>query len=336
LAVDWSLASGTGLFDLNALDWCAEALELAGIGPEQLAELVPTRQRLELSPAAADELDVDVGVPVIAGAGDGPLANLGLGAVRPGVAACSIGTSGALRLMIERPVVDPMRRVFCYCLTEDRWAAGGSINNGGVVLQWASQALAPDLGENSEDELMRLAAEVPPGCDGLVMAPYLLSERAPHWSAVSTGAYVGLTRHHGRGHLVRAAIEGVCQQLNLVLDSMTAAGQHVREIRATGGFTRSPLWRQMLADVLGQPIGFTEHHEGSGFGAALLGMEALELIDSLDVAADLVHIADVAEPDPEAAARYDELLPVFASLYEVLGPLSAKLRSLGERRPPAQ
>jgi gluconokinase len=168
------------------------------------------------------------------------------------------------------------------------------------------------------------------------MAPYLLSERAPHWSAVPTGAYVGLTRHHGRGHLVRAAIEGVCQQLNLVLDSMTATGQEVREIRATGGFARSQFWRQMLADVLRQPIGFTEHREGSGFGAALLGMQALGMIESLDVAADLVRIAEVVEPDPEAAARYDELLPVFGSLYEALMPVSAKLRSIGDGRSPAQ
>jgi gluconokinase len=205
-----------------------------------------------------------------------------------------------------------------------------------VVLQWAGEALAPDLGEHAEDELLALAAEVPPGCDGLVMAPYLLSERAPHWSAIPTGAYIGLRRHHGRAHLVRAAIEGVCQQLNLVLDSMIAAGQDVREIRATGGFARSPLWRQMLADVLDQPIGFPEHHEGSGFGAALLGMHVLGEIESLDVAADIVQIADVVEPEAVAAARYDELLPVFASLYEALVPLSAKLRSIGDGRSPAQ
>jgi gluconokinase len=334
--VDWSVASGTGLFELETLDWCAQALELAGIRAEQLAELVATDQALELTGAAAEELGIDPGSPVIAAAGDGPLANLGVGAVRPGVAACSIGTSGALRLMVKRPVVDPMRRVFCYCLTKDRWVAGGAINNGGVVLQWAGEALAPDLGPHAEDELLRLAAEVPPGSDGLVMAPYLLSERAPHWSAVPTGAYVGLTRHHGRGHLVRAAIEGVCQQLNLVLDSMTATGQEVREIRATGGFARSQFWRQMLADVLRQPIGFAEQREGSGFGAALLGMHALGMIESLDVAADLVRIADVVEPDPAAAARYDELLPIFGSLYEALGPLSAKLRSIGDGRSPAQ
>ena len=209
--------------------------------------------------------------------------------MRPGVAACSIGTSGALRLMVERPAVDPQRSVFCYALTPGRWVVGGAINNGGVVLRWAGEALAPDLGDHAAAQLLALAERVPPGSDGLIMLPYLLSERAPHWSSEPRGAYVGLTRHHGRGHLVRAALEGVCQQLALVLASMRDAGNEVHEIRATGGFARSALWRQMLADALGMPIGFAAGHEGSAFGAALLGMEALGLVDGIDRAAQLVR-----------------------------------------------
>src|SRR4029453_15943013 len=182
----------------------------------------------------------------------GPLANVGVGAVRPGVAACSIGTSGALRVMVEKPAVDPRGRVFCYALTEDRWVVGGAVNNGGVVLQWARDALAPELDpQEAPERLLEWAARAPAGSAGLVMLPYLLSERAPHWSSLPRGAYVGVTRAHRREHLVRAALEGVCQQLALVLESMRAAGNEVREVRATGGFARSPLWRQMLTDPLG-------------------------------------------------------------------------------------
>ena len=129
------------------------------------------------------------------------------------------------------------------------------------------------------------------------MLPYLLSERAPHWSPLPRGAYIGLTRAHRREHLVRAALEGVCQQLALVLASMRDAGSEVREIRATGGFARSALWRRILAGTLGMPIGFPRGHEGSAFGAALVGMEALGLVESIGVAADLVRIEDVVEPD---------------------------------------
>jgi gluconokinase len=119
---------------------------------------------------------------------------------------------------------------------------------------------------------------------------------------------------------VRAALEGVCQQLALVLESMRDAGNEVHEIRATGGFARSALWRQMLADALGMPIGFPAGHEGSAFGAALLGMQALGLVEGIDRAAELVGIDDVVAPDAAATAVYADLRPTFASLYEALMP----------------
>ncbi len=308
--------------------------QLAGIGPERLPELVPTTTVLSgLSAEVADRLGLPAATPVVAGAGDGPLANLGLGAVHPGVAACSIGTSGALRVTVERPAVDPLGGVFCYALTEHRWVVGGAINNGGIVLDWAGRALAPDLGDQPAEALLELAGRVPPGSGGLVMLPYLLGERAPHWSGLPLGAYVGLTREHRREHLVRAAIEGVCLQLALVLESMRAAGNEVHEVRATGGFARSPLWRQILADALGLDVRFPAGHEGSGFGAALLGMYALGLVDSLDVAADLVRIEDTVWPDPSAAAVYAALRPVFADLYDALVPTFRSLHGLSGRLP---
>jgi gluconokinase len=334
LVTDQSVASGTGLLDLGTLSWDREALQLAGIGPERLPRLVPTTTVLSgLSAAVADRLGLPAGTPMVAGAGDGPLANLGLGAGHPGVAACSIGTSGALRVTVERPAVDPDGGVFCYALTEQRWVVGGAINNGGIVLDWAGHALAPDLGDHPAEALLDLAGRVPAGSGGLVMLPYLLGERAPHWSGLPLGAYVGLTREHRREHLVRAAIEGVCLQLALVLDSMRAAGNEVREVRATGGFARSPLWRQILADALGLDVRFPAGHEGSGFGAALLGMYALGLVDSLDVAADLVRIEDTVRPDPSAAAVYAALRPVFADLYEALVPTFRSLHGLSGRLP---
>jgi gluconokinase len=319
-AVDHSVASGTGLLNLRALDWDPEALALAGIDADALSPLVPTTHRLELAAAPAADLGLEAGLALIVGAADGPLANLGLGAVHPGVAACSIGTSGALRLMVEGPAVDPRRSVFCYALVPGRWIVGGAINNGGAVLRWAGEALAPDLGAHPEAQLLELAAKVPAGSEGLLMLPYLLSERAPHWSSVARGAYVGLTRHHGRAHLVRAGLEGVCLQLALVLASVRDAGNDVREIRATGGFARSELWRQMLADALGMPIGFAAGHEGSAFGAALLAMDALGMVDGIERAAQLVDIEHVVEPDEAAARVYADLLPTFAALYDALAP----------------
>ncbi|WBB70804.1 gluconokinase [Micromonospora sp. WMMD812] len=335
LVTDHSLASATGLFDIHRLDWDTEALAIASITAEQLPRLVSTTTVLPgLTARAAAATGLPQRTPVVVGAGDGPLANLGLGAVHPGVVACSIGTSGAMRVMVERPGVDPLGGVFCYALTEDRWVVGGAINNGGVVLRWAGDALAPDLGAHSEKELTALAARAPVGSGGLIMLPYLLSERAPNWSALPRGAYVGLTHGHRREHLIRAALEGVCQQLALVLASVRAAGNEVHEVRASGGFARSGLWRQMLADTLGMPVSFPTGPEGSSFGAALLGMQALGLISSIDVAADLVHIEETIRPDAAAAATYASLLPLFAELFDALVPTFTSLRRLAPGLPP--
>ncbi|SCE78542.1 gluconate kinase, FGGY family [Micromonospora coriariae] len=334
LVTDHSVASATGLMDIHKLEWDSEALAIAGITEDQLPQLVSTTTVLPgLTARAAAATGLPQRTPVVVGAGDGPLANLGLGAVQPGMVACTIGTSGAMRVMVERPGVDPLGGVFCYALTEDRWVVGGAINNGGIVLRWAGEALAPDLGERSEQELVALAARAPVGSGGLIMLPYLHSERAPHWSALPRGAYVGLTHAHRREHLVRAALEGVCQQLALVLSSVRAAGNEVREIRAGGGFARSGLWRQMLADVLGLPVSFPAGHEGSGFGAALLGMQALGLIPSIDVATDLARIEETVRPDPAAAATYAALLPLFAELYDALAPTFFSMRRLAPGLP---
>jgi gluconokinase len=327
--VDHSVASATGLLALDTLDWDEEALALAGVRPDQLPEPVPVTSVLPgLRPDVAHDLGLPPGTPVVVGASDGPLANLGIGAVHPGQTACSIGTSAALRVIVEKPAVDEGGGVFCYAFLPNRWVVGGAINNGGVVLGWAGDALAPDLGDDSEAALADLAATAPAGAGGLVMLPYLLGERAPHWSSLPRGAYVGLTRAHRREHLVRAALEGVCLQLGLVLASMEAAGIEIRELRATGGFARSPFWRQLLADVLGVPVRFPKSREGSAFGAALLGMQALGLVGSIDLAADLVEVESTLEPDAGSAELYRQLQPVFSHLFDALAPTFAELRRL--------
>jgi gluconokinase len=237
--------------------------------------------------------------------------------------------------MVDEPIVDEAGRLFCYALTKDRWVIGGASSSGGVVLRWVGDALAPDLGEHAEEALLELAAQAPPGSDALLMLPSLLGERAPHWSTLPRGAYVGLTRAHRRPHLIRAALEGACLQLALVLASLRDAGHDVGEVRAAGGFARSDLWRQMLCDVLGLDLGFPEGQAGSGLGAALLGMEALGMVDSMDRAADLIRLAEVLHPDPGAAALYAAMLPTFAALFDALTPAFAALRDL-DRSPHPQ
>ncbi len=222
--IDLSCASTTGLYDITARQWDPEALQLAGIDAEQLAAVVPTTHLVTgLRSEVADQTGLPRDLPVVVGAADGPLANLGLGAVGEGVAAVSLGTSGALRAVRPAPAVDQAARLFCYALTDDHWVLGGAINNAGSVVRWASAALgmvtADVQGEAldaADGRLLEEAGQVPFGSEGLLCLPYLLGERAPWWEPGLQGAWIGIRRHHRRGHLVRAAVEGVCMQLALV------------------------------------------------------------------------------------------------------------------------
>jgi gluconokinase len=337
MVVDRSCASATGMYDIRAGRWDDEALGIAGVRADQLGEVLPTTAvlpALRADVAAATGLPAET--PVVIGASDGVLANLGVGAVRPEVAAVSLGTSGAMRVVVPTPRVDPGRRLFCYALTDEHWVLGGAVNNGGSVVRWASSALAVEPGEpepqgEEADELdarlLEEAAGVPAGSAGLLCLPYLLGERAPWWRSGLRGAYLGLRREHRRPHLVRAAVEGVCQQLALVRDAFSATDVPVREVRATGGAVASPLWVRTLAAALDLPVRVADSPEGTGLGACLLGLHALGALPDLDAATALVTVHDPVEPDPAEAAVYRELRPVWTpppdALTDVLTALDA-------------
>ncbi|MFC7530714.1 gluconokinase [Actinoplanes sp. GCM10030250] len=317
--VDLSVASGTGLYDIHSRRWDDEAVKIAGVRVNQLAEVVPTVTRLGLRPGVASAAGLPADTPLIIGAADGPLANLGVGATPPGVAAVSLGTSGALRTVVDRPTNDTAGRLFCYALTEDRWVIGGAVNNAGSVIRWAAQSFASGFerpgaeGEDADERdaaLLEEAAGVVPGSEGLLCLPYLLGERAPWWRSGMRGAYLGLRREHGRPHLVRAAVEGVCQQLALVRDSFDAEGIELTEIRATGGAVASQLWVDVLAGALNLPVSVADTPEGTGLGACLLGWHALGELPDLDRSAALVPTGRHTRPDPEAADLYRRLRPL--------------------------
>lgn len=323
LLVDHGTASGTGLRNLRTEDWDPGALDLAGVSDATLPALVDGTRTVAL---AATGLGLPQGTPVVVGGADGPLANLGLGAIRPGAVACSIGTSAAVRAAVDEPWVDEEGRTFCYVLGPGRWVAGGATNGGGVVLDWLREAVAPDLA--TATAVLDAAAHAPPGSNGLIFLPHLLGERAPRWLPGARGAYLGLTRSHGRADLLRAAIEGTCLALAGVLATVGACGA-LGDVRATGGFARNPLWRGILAAALGRPIGFAASAEGSALGAALLGMTALGMLGSLDDAAALVAVTDVEEPDPAAAEVYARMLPAFAAAQDAVAPIVQALRDAG-------
>ncbi|MDN4067708.1 gluconokinase [Paenibacillus vini] len=317
--VDHSIASSTGLMNLENLDWDEEALKIAGITPDQLSTLVPTTHVMKgLSGTYAAEMGLLASTPFVIGASDGVLSNLGVNAIKPGVVAVTIGTSGAIRTVVDRPKTDPKGRIFCYALTEKHWVIGGPVNNGGVIFRWVRDEFAASevetakrLGISPYDVLTKIGEKVRPGSDGLLFHPYLAGERAPLWNPNARGSFFGLTLHHQKEHMIRSVLEGVIYNLYTVLLAMEEQIGRPEKIQATGGFARSPLWRQMLADIFDQEVVIPESFESSCLGAVVLGLYALGKIDSFDVVSEMVGGTFEHAPIKEHAAIYKELLPIF-------------------------
>jgi gluconokinase len=325
--VDHSIASATGLLDAARLDWDDEALAVAGVKRAQLGPLVPTRHLVHgLATAVASGLGLPPGIPFVVGANDGVLSNLGLDAIRPGEMALTIGTSGALRTVVDRPLADARGRTFCYVLDEHRWVVGGPINNGGAVLQWARETFARPLadaaqarGEDPYEALEAAAAGVPAGARGLLFHPYLAGERAPHWNAAMRGSFFGLAPQHGVPEMLRAVHEGVILALRGVLPLVEALAGTSTRLKAAGGFARSSPWRQMAADAFDRELHAPLDVESSCRGAAMLGFRALGLLPTLEAAGALLGPAHVHRPDAANAATYARLGAIFDALPTRLG-----------------
>ncbi|CAM2870532.1 gluconokinase [Paenibacillus sediminis] len=317
--VDYSLASATGMLNLEKLDWDEEALRIAGVTSDRLSRLVPTTHVMRnMDTAYAKEMGLSVSTPFVVGASDGVLSNLGVGAFDPGVVAVTIGTSGAIRTVVDRPVTDPKGRFFCYALTEDKWVIGGPVNNGGVIFRWIRDEFAASevetakrLGISAYDVLTKIAEQVQPGADGLLFHPYLAGERAPLWNPDARGSFFGLSLHHKKEHMIRAALEGVLFNLYSVMLALEERIGRPAKIHATGGFARSALWRQMMADIFDQEVVVPESFESSCLGAVVLGLYAIGKIDSLDVVKDMIGMTNQHEPNEEHVKIYRELLPIY-------------------------
>jgi gluconokinase len=299
--VDYSIATATGLFDEDKRQWSDLAMEYAGVRPDQLSKPVATTFMRPYAPRPETTIPGLTNETILViGASDGCLANLGAGAIKAGTATLTIGTSGAIRQTVRKPLRDEKGRLFCYILDDNHYVVGGPTNNGGNVLEWLSEKF---LTKETEAVLAE-AQTVPAGADGLLFYPYLQGERAPLWDAHVRGAYMHVDWLHTQAHFVRASLEGVLFNLLSINNLLTTHTGPARVIHANGGFAQSDFWVQMLADMTGRPVRLNASNESGSMGGILLTMKAVGMVKTLDEAAEKVAFGKTFEPNSSQYKTY--------------------------------
>ncbi len=314
-------ASATLLYDLASDDWAYPVIETLGLRADLLAPLVASSSVAgTLRDDAARSLGLRAGLPVAAGAADTAAAMLGGGLLRPGPVQLTVGTGGQIVAPREVPEPDPRGRTHLYRAASAEppalWYSMAAIQNAGLALEWARMVLGA-----SWEELYEEAFETSPGAGGLLFLPYLSGERTPRFDPAARGAWTGLGLGHGRGHLLRAALEGVAFALREGLEALESTGVPVEDLRLAGGGaggSSGEPWRQLLADVLGRPLRLLPDEitpVASARGAALLAGLAS---GGYETQGDILALAPAprrsVEPGQEAPA-YDEAYARYRELY---------------------
>ncbi len=325
-AMDKADGSGTLLFDLERRDWSNDVLESLEI---PAGWLPPTFEGPEITGRvtnkAAQATGLQVGTPVVAGGGDQAAGAVGVGAIRPGVLAVTMGTSGVVFAATETPLIESQGRLHAFChAVPERWHLMGVMLSAAGSLQWYRDALYPNV---SFEELVSEAGRVPAGSDGLLFLPYLCGERTPHPDPLARGSWVGLTTRHTRAHLTRSVLEGVAFGLKDIFALIQSVGlKEIDQVRVSGGGAKSELWRQILADVLESELVTVNTTEGAAYGAALLaGVNAGVWPDVDTACSQTIRVGDRVSPDDTNVRRYAELYRHYQSLYPALRQVSHAL-----------
>jgi xylulokinase len=320
-ATDMADASGTLLLDVAHRRWSKEMLKLVQMEESLLPGLYESPEICgRISEAGAAATGLQKGTPVVAGAGDQAAGAIGMGVVSPGTVSATIGTSGVVLAATDRPALDSKGRVHTFChAVPGRWIAMGVTQAAGLSLRWFRDQFGSG---QSYETLTAEAASAPPGCDGLLWAPYLMGERTPYLDPAARGMLVGLTASHTRGHVIRAILEGVAFSLRDTFTIFQEMEVPVMTIRLGGGGARSALWRQIQADTYRQPVETVEAEEGAAYGAAILAGVGVKTWSSVDGACEsVVRVAENITPDSEhslvlerAYAMYQRIYPAMKSI----------------------
>ena len=301
---DSSMASGTGIMNIHTLQWDETILNYLNIKENQLSKIISPTHKSK---------GIKDGFLYILGGGDGPLANLGTGSMEKNRIALSIGTSGAVRIPIEEPYIDSEMRTQCYHLMANQYLKLGAVNNGAIILQWLKESLLKT--NESYETLLEQAKEIPAGSDGLLFIPYLLGERAPIWDAKAQGTLLSIKITHHKGHFIRATLEGILFGLFSVVEILLPDPKIRKEttVMVSGGFGKSELWLQMVADIFQMKVVVSETIEGAAWGAVLIGFKATGNINSFENKTSATFY-----PNLNHAVVYEKAFEKFKRVYPLL------------------
>jgi xylulokinase len=332
-ATEVSDASGMLLLDVAKRSWSKKLLEKLELDESLLARCYESQEVTgQLLPAVAQELGLSTDCVVVGGAGDCAAGAVGTGVVTRGVLSASIGSSGVMFVHSDQMQVDPQGRLHTFChAVKGKWHMMGVNLSSGRSLQWLVEDVCKDLvGKGKPDPYGVLTAEaeqVRAGSEGLFFLPYLSGERTPHADPLARACFVGLTLAHSRGHLARSVMEGVTYSMRESLAIIQELGVPVKQIRATGGGSKSPFWRQMQADVFGQDVVTINAEQGPAYGVALLAAVGAKAFKNIEEAcAATIRVTTRTPPQKAAARQYDRAFPVYQQLYR---SLQADFRAIG-------
>jgi xylulokinase len=322
-AIDVSDASGTLLLDVVHRRWSKEMVKATGLDERCLPEVFESPEIVgKITARAAQATGLAEGTPVVAGAGDQAGGAIGMGIVKAGCVSATIGTSGVVFAATDQPFLDPKGRLHTFChAIPNRWHVMGVTQAAGLSLRWFRDTFGTSGSQGGDpyDRLSQEAAAIPAGADGVLWAPYLMGERTPHLDSDVRAALIGLAASHGRGHIIRAILEGVAFSLKDSLTIFAEIGVPVNDIRLGGGGARSPLWRQIQADVYAKPVSLLAAEEGCAYGAAVLAGVGVGLWPSVDEAcAEIVRIASVVSPVKQSSDKLQQQYKLYRAIYPAL------------------
>jgi len=327
LAAEPSDASGTLMYDPARLRWSREMMEAVGLPMSLLPDVGGSSEVLgRVTPEAAGITGLAAGTPVVGGGADNACGAAGVGALTPGDAVASWGTSGTVLAPTAEPRVDPGLRAHTFChVAPGVWYVMGVVLSAGAALAWYRDRFAREAAEggNGDARLTEEAAGVPAGAGGVTFLPYLQGERTPHRDAAIRGAFLGLSLAHSRAHVTRAVLEGVGFALRDSLSILEELGLAPRAMLLTGGGARSPFIRRLLADIFGLPVTAVNREEGPAYGAALLAAVGAGAFPDLGAAVrHTVATTPPVRPEPEAHAAYQRLYAHFRACYPASRPVA--------------